>query len=85
MVAVVSTCAAAWPRRRAATIAVMTFNSDGPQKGLGGRKRLRLGTSANGSDGPLSHTHSLLRRVGGGGRCVRVGPVLGREIGRAHV
>lgn len=26
MVAVGSTCAAAWPRRRAATLAVMTFN-----------------------------------------------------------
>lgn len=34
MVAVGSTCAAAWPRRRAATLAVMTFN--GPNKEKGG-------------------------------------------------
>lgn len=38
MVAVGSTCAAAWPRRKAATLAVMTFN--GPK---GERVKLQLG------------------------------------------
>jgi hypothetical protein len=33
MVAVGSTCAAAWPRRRAATIAVMTFNGADREEG----------------------------------------------------
>lgn len=46
MVAVGSTCAAAWPRRRAATLAVMTFN--GPK---GARVKLLLGLPRGEAEG----------------------------------
>ena len=63
MVAVGSTCAAAWPRRKAATLAVMTFN--GPK---GERVKLQLGLPRGiRNPSPSLLFSSLLRRGRGRG------------------
>jgi hypothetical protein len=69
MVAVGSTCAAAWPRRRAATLAVMTFN--GPNK-----ERVEA-PAGEGSGSALALCDLLFSGDEGGGGVLGFGSALG--------